>query len=80
MSERIKLRGRRAEIKEELAELEVRADNHIRTIRDLVDPYELFTQLKTKQAYQAMKSLDIIVESAKKLESQLEQINKELGD
>lgn len=79
-SERIKLQGRRAELKEELQELDYRADNHISTIRDLIDPFTNFTELETDRAKQAMTSLDIIVKRAKEVKKQIAQISAELGD
>lgn len=78
-NERIKLTGRRAEILEKLREFETRGANHIITIRDLVDPYEEFTELEVDRAEQAMISLKVLVEEAKKLKEQLEKINKALG-
>lgn len=79
MTEKLKLQGRRAELKEKIEDLQFRAENHIMTIRNLVDPYENFYNLKTKQALQAMKSLDIIVDQAKEAKAQLDKINTELG-
>lgn len=80
MSERIKLLGRKAELKDKLEELELRAENHIITIRNLVDPFERFDKLKTKQALQAMKSLDSLVSQALEAREQLERVLEELGE
>lgn len=79
-SERIKLTGRRAELRQKLDELETRGANHMITIRDLVDPFEEFTSLEVKRAEQAMISLRTLVLEARKIKVQIDQINRELGD
>lgn len=79
-SERIKLQGRKAEIQQEIEELKTRGDNHIITIRDLIDPYEVFTSLEVARAEQAMISLKVLVLQAKEKEETLQKIKRDLGE
>ncbi len=79
-SERIKLQGRKAELEQEIQELEIRGANHIITIRDLIDPYEEFSKLEVERAEQAMISLKVLVTQAKEKEEMLEKIKKDLGE
>jgi len=77
--ERIKLLGHKAELEEEIQELETRGANHIITIRDLIDPYEEFTGLQVKRAEQAMISLKTLVLKAREKAEMLNKIKKDLG-
>ncbi len=79
-SERIKLQGRKAELTLEIQELETRADNHIITIRDLIDPYEDFTDIEVDRAEQAMISLKVLVKAAQEKKDMLQKIKKDLGE
>lgn len=78
-SERIKLQGRAAELRQKLRSLDTRAQNHIITIRDLIDPYESTADLEVERAQEAMTSLKIIVEQMREAQQTLSSIDKELG-
>ena len=79
-SERIKLQGRKAELKQEITDLKTRGANHIITVRDLIDPYEDFTALEVERAEHAMISLKYLVTQAQEKESMLQKIKKDLGE
>lgn len=79
-SERIKLQGRKAELTEEIKELETRGSNHLITIRDLIDPYEDFIALEVERAEQAMISLKVLVTQAREKKELLDKVKKDLGE
>lgn len=78
-SDRIKLRGRAAELRENLQEFETRAQNHIITIRNLIDPYEDLPDLEVERAEQAMISLKVLVTKAREAKKTLAKIDKDLN-
>lgn len=78
--ERLKLQGRAAELRQKIREFETRADNHIITVRSLIDPFEDWMDLKVDQAEQAMISLRVLVKKANEYRELLKKIEKELGD
>lgn len=79
-SERMKLQGRRSELRGELVQLEARAENHMITIRDLIDPLEDWMDLEVLRAEQAMISLRVIVQQGQEIRDKIKKINKSLGD
>lgn len=81
-SERIKLQGRKAELKQKLDELETRAENHMITIRSLIDPLavDTFTDLEVKRAEQAMISLKVLVKKARDKKKKLKEVKEALGE
>lgn len=74
-----KLNGERLALKQELKTLEIRAENHIITIRDKVDPLIEWDEIEVDHAYQAMKSLKILVKSARDIKEKIEKINQRIG-
>jgi len=73
MSEFRKLNGMKLEAEQKIKELEIRADNHIMTIRTLIDPLLDFKEMEVDRAEQAMKSLKVL---HTKIKTELETIRK----
>jgi len=76
--ERIKLQGRAAELREKLKEYEIRAQNHVITIRDVVDPLDDIIDYETERAEQAMISLKVLVAKSREAAEKLKKIDKAL--
>lgn len=77
--ERIKLRGRAAELRDNLRTVKTRADNHIITIRSLIDPLDDIEDMAIERAEQAMISLKVLAEQAKEYRKKLERIEELLN-
>jgi len=76
--ERIKLQGRAAELREKLKEYEIRAQNHVITIRDVVDPLDDIIDYEIERAEQAMISLKVLVAKSREAAEKLKKIDKAL--
>lgn len=75
---RIELQGRAAELKEQLQENVTRAQNHIITIRSLINIYQDIEEIEVERAEQAMISLKVLVQKSREAQKKLKMIEKEL--
>ncbi len=78
-SEHIKLRGLRLDYQQQLKTLEIRAENHIITIRDKVDPLIDWDEIEIEHAEQAMISLKHLIRQAREIREKIEEINNRIG-
>jgi len=80
MSEILLLKGRLSLLKEELKQLELKADNYIITIREKLDPYEDdLCALDITHALSAMNDLKKVWLEAKEKKEKILIIEKELA-
>jgi hypothetical protein len=79
MDEVIKLRGARLDYRQQLKVLEYRAENHIMTIRDKLDPLIEWDEIEIDHAEQAMISLKVILKQANDIREKIEDINRRIG-
>ncbi|MEX1120869.1 MAG: hypothetical protein WED82_01960 [Balneolales bacterium] len=79
-TEFIQLRGHRLELKRQLKSLEIRADNHIITVRNKIDPLLDFHEIEIDHAEQALISLKVIIKEAREIQSRIRKINGQIGD
>lgn len=80
MSERIMLKGRKAEKEKRLKEIDVRANSYIRIIREIIDPYGgSFIDFEMDRAVAAMDDFHAIWREARQLKDEIRRIEAELN-
>jgi len=77
------LKSRISELKQRCRDNDRRADNYIRTIREIIDPLSVidddFTALEMDKALMAVTDLHTLWEKQKELKLQISKIEKELN-
>lgn len=79
-NERIKMQGRRVEKKKKLDELERKASNLIMNVRDYVDPFEDWLDMRVDEGQQAMNDLYEVVRKGRQIRDDIKKLNQALGE
>lgn len=79
-NERIKMQGRKVDKQRQLKQLERRADNLIMNVRDYIDPFEDWLDLKVEESEQAMNDLFEVVRKGRQIRRDIEKLKKALGE
>lgn len=78
--ETILLRARIAEKKRRLNDMTFRADQHIITLRDIIDPYtEDFTDMDMQRAMVYINDLNGLVKEGKELKADIARLERDLN-